>query len=359
MLQTPLHSEYAANGARIVEFHGWALPLQFEGILAEHRQTRKAAGVFDCSHMAEFLISGEASIRAFDQLIFSDMVALPPGRCRYSGILDPAGRLLDDCVALKLDGEQLYLVTNAGPRETVRALLEEHVPRLEDVSAGTAKIDVQGPRSRQVLLDLGLGAVGPLRFWTGTRARWQDEEIIVARAGYTGELGYELYVPNGIARALWRHIAAHPSVAPCGLGARDTLRLEAGLLLYGNDMTALNTPLEAGMDRFIRWEKDFRGKDALLAQKERGGYPVLTGIRSHSRQAPRHGFEVRHHGETVGLVTSGAFGPTVGCGVGLAYLPPTLARPGTQLTAGPRDMRVETAGRPFYNGGTCRMEVRA
>ncbi len=353
MRRTPLFDEYAACGAKITDFHGWSLPIQFSGIIAEHQHTRRRAGLFDCSHMGEFILRGDAAIRAFDRMVISDMVSLKPGRCRYTAILNDRGSIVDDCVGLRLAADELYLVTNAGPLKRLAALLGG--PGVENVSDATAKLDLQGPASRQVLLDIGLRDIASLGYWTGRRCAWKGKELIATRAGYTGELGYELFTPAEHASALWRALIAHPAVLPCGLGARDTLRMEMCYPLYGQDITEDTTPLEAGMDRFIAWESEFPGKAALLAQRDGGCARRLTPIVSDTRQAPRHGFEVRHNGEPVGVVTSGGFGPSVERGIGLAYVPPAFAAPGTRLTVGPRAVPVTTAEAPVYRHGTCRM----
>ena len=356
MQRTALYDEYARHGAKVVDFHGWALPVQFPGIVEEHLHVREKAGLFDCSHMGEFVLEGESALRAFDRLVFSDMRGLRVGRCRYSAILNERGGIVDDCIGLRLSEDRLYLVTNAGPLEAVSDTLRNLDPGVRDVSFETAKIDLQGPLARGILLDIGLGGVAPFKYWRGGTLTWEGAEIVVTRAGYTGELGYEIFVPNALAVKLWRMLAAHPDVLPCGLGARDTLRTEVGYPLNGADLAPDRTPLESGMDRFIAWDTEFLGKDALLAQRDAGGHKVLCAIRSKSRRAPRPGFDVKQNGDLVGVVTSGTFGPSVGLGVGLALLPPALAAPGTQLTAGARDMEIETVAIPIYAGGTCRMK---
>jgi aminomethyltransferase len=354
MRQTPLHDEYAASGGKVVDFHGWALPVQFQGIVQEHLHTRGKAGLFDCSHMGEFLIQGAEAIAAFDRLVFSDMVGLRVGLCRYSAILNAGGGIIDDCVGLKLDPETLYLVTNAGPLEQVASLLAP-ITGAVNVSDATAKIDLQGPLSREVLLEVGLD-VADLKYWNGRRGTWQGRDLVVTRAGYTGEVGYEIFLPADLAPALWRALVAHPAVAPCGLGARDTLRTEVGYPLNGEDLSPEETPLTSGMDRLIAWDKDFTGKSTLEAQRDLGAHPVLVAVQSLDRRAPRHGFEVRQGDTVVGVVTSGTFGPSVGRGVGLARLAASVAAPGTALTAGPRGLPIETAAIPIYKDGTCRRQ---
>lgn len=355
MRQTSLHDEYAASGAKVVDFHGWALPVQFAGIVQEHLHTRSEAGLFDCSHMGEFLLRGPDAIDAFDKMVYSDMKGLRIGLCRYSAILNDQGGIIDDCVALRLSDAEYYLVTNAGPLDEVNALFAG-VPGVENISDATTKVDLQGPKARAILLAEGLECVRDLKYWNGLRTTWRGHDLVITRAGYTGELGYELFVPNAAGPELWRALLAHPEVAPCGLGARDTLRTEVGYPLNGEDLAPTKTPLECGMERFIAWDTEFPGKAAIAAQRDAGNHTVLTAIKTDSRRAPRHGMELKHNGEVVGVVTSGTFGPSVSFGVGLADIPKALSAPGTVLAAGPKDLMVETAGIPIYTDGTCRMK---
>jgi len=357
MEQTPLFDEYAASGAKVVDFHGWALPVQFKGIIDEHLHARSKAGLFDCSHMGEFIIEGAEAIAGFDSLVFADMINLRVGLCRYSAILNEQGGIVDDCVGMKLDEETLYLVINAGPLDKVAAILKRACGSgARNVSAETVKIDLQGPLSRDILIQAGLDGVAPLKYWNGGRIPYQGQDIIVTRAGYTGELGYELFLPAELGVSLWRRLVQEPAVAPCGLGARDTLRSEVGYPLNGEDLSTEKTPLESGMDRLINWDKDFLGKPALEALRDKGGYRQLTAIQSQDRRAPRHGFELKRDGQVVGIVTSGTFGPSVGTGVGLADLDPDCTAPGIALSAGPREIPVVTAEIPIYKDGTCRMK---
>ena len=357
MQYTPLCGEYERSGGKVVDFHGWGLPLQFTGILEEHRLVREQAGVFDCSHMGEFVIRGADNIRSFSNLVIGDMVKLAEGRCRYTTLVNDAAGIIDDCVALRLSAEEMLLVTNAGPLEAVSGLLKEHVPGIEDVSAETAKIDVQGPLAPRVMLALGFSGVEKLSYWAGGRFQWAGADLIVTRAGYTGELGYEIFVPNGAAAALWRALIDLPETAPCGLGARDTLRTEMGYPLSGQDVEETRTPLEAGLNRFIAWDTEFPGKQALEAQRDAGDHDVLVAFRSVDKRSPRHGFELRHDGAVVGLVTSGTFGPSVGCGIGLGYVPARLAQPGLTLEAGPRSLPVKIEAPPLYKNATGRKRI--
>ena len=357
MQYTPLYEAYEQDGGKVVDFHGWGLPIQFRGILEEHRWVRQEAGIFDCSHMGEFLIHGAENIRAFSNLVVGDMVKLSVGRCRYTTLLSLSGGIIDDCVALKFSPEELFLVTNAGALDQVAGHLKRYVPEIENLSAAMAKIDVQGPLAPKVMLEAGFSGVDALSFWAGGRFTWDGVDVIVTRAGYTGELGYEIFVPDTAALRLWRVLRALPEVLPCGLGARDTLRTEMCYALSGQDVDEARTPLEAGLDRFIAWDTEFPGKSVMETQRESGDYQVLTPLRSVDKRAPRHGFELRQDGAVVGEVTSGTFGPSVGCGVGLGYIPAALARPGLQLEAGPRSLPVVVETAPLYKQATGRNRI--
>ena len=354
MRQTPLLDQHKALGGKVIDFSGWALPVQYAGILHEHAHTRANASVFDCSHMGEFRIKGRKAIDAYDALITSDTDRIKPGRARYGALLNDDGGYIDDLITMRIDEDELFVVTNAGPLDRVAALFAGNVPGLADESADTAKIDIQGPLSRDILVSIGLTAAAELRYFALARAQWAGYPVLVSRTGYTGELGYELYRPNAAAVPLWQKLLEHPGVAPAGLGARDTLRLEMGYLLSGQDFDASRTPLEARQDAFIDWHKPFTGRAALENQRAAGGYSVLAPVQTDSRSAPRHGFEVYRDEDAVGGVTSGSYGPSVERGIGLAYLPPELAVPGAVLAAGPRRIAIEVTELPFYKAGTCR-----
>ena len=357
MRRTPLYEEHGALGAKIVDFNGWALPVQFAGIVQEHHHTRSKASLFDCSHMGEYRIRGRAAIEAFGNEIISDVSAIPVGRCRYGAILDESGGILDDLISFKMADDDLYVVTNAGPLAQVTERICAGNEGAEHVSYSTAKMDVQGPEAQRVLLEAGFGPARDLKYFNAVWTEWQGHEVLLSRTGYTGELGYELYIANEFAPGLWRAFLEMDGVAPAGLGARDTLRTEMGYGLSGQDFGPSITPLEAAMESFIAWDTEFTGKPALLAKRDADDYAVLTGIRSGDRRAPRHGFEIRLEGEGVGTVTSGTYGPSVGHGLGLARLPKALTAPGTRLSAGPKNLEVETARPPFYEDGTCRTKL--
>jgi len=353
VLQTPLYDEHVSLGGKIVDFNGWALPVQFAGIVQEHNHTRSKASIFDCSHMAEFRIRGANAVRAYGDLVCSDLANLRIGRSKYGALLNESGGIIDDLISMKIADDDLFIVTNAGPREAVANIFSSAGSGVEDVTDSTAKIDIQGPLARDVLVQ-ELPIAAELNYFEIRSAEWNGEAIFVSRTGYTGEMGFELFVPNSLAVPLWRALLAHGEVEPAALGARDTLRTEAGYLLSGQDFQETRTPLEARMERFVAWDTPFVGKDALVHQRDQGGYPRLAAIASPDRRAPRHDFELRRKGTPVGVVTSGTFGPSVGHGIGLAYLEEEYLTPGTKLEAGPRGLEVSVVDLPFYADGTCR-----
>ncbi len=354
MRKTPLYDEHLSANAKMTEFSGWAMPIQYAGILAEHSHTRSAVSVFDCSHMGEFRLRGAAAAAQFNTLIASDIESLRVGRGRYGALLTENATIIDDVITFRLAEDEWMVVTNAGPLDRVGEVILDQTPDAEDISGETAKIDVQGPGAREAMIQVGFDLAEKLPYFAAQGTTWQGSSVIVARAGYTGELGFELYIPIALAEPLWQAFCALDTVAPAGLGARDTLRLEMGYPLSGQDFDGSRTPLEAGQNRFIAWDTSFRGRDALVAKRESNDYDLLVGIQTGSRRAPRHDFEVYYDDTPVGHVTSGAYGPSVGHGIGLAYVPKALSEAGTQLTVGPRRLEVEVVSLPFYSHGTCR-----
>lgn len=359
MQKTPLYDEHVKAGAKIVDFNGWALPVQFAGIVKEHEHTRTRVSLFDCSHMGEYRVRGAEAIERYDREIISDVASIPVGRCRYGALLNERGGIVDDLITFRMAEDELYVVTNAGPIESVTERFCSSNPGMKHVSYDTAKIDVQGPLSRDCVLRAGFKEAETLKYFNAVWTSWAGHEVLLSRTGYTGELGYELFMPNEAAVPLWHMFRAMEDVEPAGLGARDTLRTEVGYALSGQDFDETVSPLEADMASFIAWDTEFVGREALLKRKESGDYPVLAGIVTHSKRKPQHGFEVKHQGDVVGEVTSGTYGPSVGHGVGLARIPQDLSAPGTRLTAGPKDIEIEVAEPPFYKEGTCRMKFGA
>jgi len=357
MQRTPLYDEHEKIGGKVVDFNGWALPVQFSGIVKEHLHTRSAASLFDCSHMGEYSIKGVEAIQKFSDLIISDLTKVPIGRCRYGAILDESAGILDDLITFRMAEDEIYVVTNAGPIESVTKQICDDNDGAVHVSYETAKIDIQGPKSRDHLLGLGFEAATELKYFNATWTEWEGHKILLARTGYTGELGYELFMDNELAPEVWNRILECEGVEPAGLGARDTIRTEVCYGLSGQDFNTEISPLEAAMEPFIAWDTEFIGKEKLERIREKDEYAVLVPIVTKSRRAPRHDFEVFHGENKVGVVTSGTFGPSVEHGVGLARIDREFSKLGTQLTAGPKGLEIAITEVPVYTQGTCRIKI--
>jgi len=339
----------------MVDFHGWELPVQYGGILAEHEHCRQAACVFDTSHMGQIRI--RARPPELNRVVTQNAAALPVGRCQYGFLLNEAGGMLDDTILMRLDEEEFLLVVNAGPAESDFAWVSGHLPDAEVVhqsAQGWGKVDLQGPLSAKVLAPQSDAQLRSLGYFRVTRARVCGRECILSRTGYTGELGYEVFAPAESILAVFRGFATHPAVKPAGLGARDSLRLEMGYPLYGEDIGVETNPFEANLGGFIRLDHDFIGSAALRA----AGEPTRrrVGFITRSRQRAWRGNEIWHEGRAVGQVTSAAFSPSLGVSIGMGYLPPELAQAGTELIVKtPRsDLPATVAAWPLYKQGTCR-----
>ncbi len=359
MQKTPLYDEHLKLGGKIVDFNGWALPLQFTGIVHEHQHTRARASIFDCSHMGEYRIKGQSAIEAYDRQVISDTSKIPLGRCRYGAILSENGGILDDLITFRMAADELYVVTNAGPIASVTDRICGGNPGAEHVSYETAKIDVQGPLAYRMVMAAGFKDVEGLKYFNSLWTTWRGHRVLLSRTGYTGELGYELFMDNDLAPTLWELFCSMEDAAPAGLGARDTLRTEVCYGLSGQDFDSTVTPLESGMAAFIEWETEFVGKEALMAQRNRGDYRELVAVKTLDRRAPRHEFNVTRDGVSVGVVTSGTFGPSLDHGVGLARVDRNVSAPGTRLTAGPKGLPIEVCKIPIYTKGTCRAAATA
>lgn len=357
MNRTPLYDEHLRWGGKVVDFNGWALPVQFSGIVSEHVHTRTKVSLFDCSHMGEYRVLGADSIERFSREVMSDIAAIPVGRCRYGAILNEAGGIVDDIITFRMGPEELYVVTNAGPLEHVTRRLQQGNPGVEHVSYETAKIDVQGPLSRERVLAAGLSPARDLKYFNAVWTEWRGSRVLLSRTGYTGELGYEIFLPNELAVELWKVFLAMDDVLPAGLGARDTLRTEVGYNLSGQDFNESVSPLEASMEPFIAWDREFVGAEAVRVRRESGDWRVQAAVASLDRRAPRHDFEVYDGDRAVGVVTSGTFGPSVGHGIGLARVDKRCSKIGTTLVAGAKRLPLTVVQTPFYKNGTCRVKA--
>lgn len=354
LLRTPFHHLHVAAGAKMVPFAGWDMPVQYAGGLAEHRAVRERCGVFDVSHMGEFLLTGPDAVAFADQVATNDVRGLAVGQVRYTAFCNARGTIEDDGLVYRY-ADRVMLVVNASNRRKLLAhlgtLLGGFDVRLEDVSDRTALLAVQGPAVEgvlQPLVDVPLGPVGYYRFVEG---RVAGAPATISRTGYTGEDGFELYFDPAHAEAVWGALLGTGRVEPCGLGARDTLRLEMGFPLYGNDIDDTTTPLEAGMGWVTKLDKpDFVGKAALVAQRAAGVPRRLVGFTLPDRHIARHGMPVFAAGAPSGTVCSGTLSPTLGIPIGTCYLPIAVAAPGAVFEVDIRGKRVPAtvAKTPFH-----------
>ncbi|MDD5746001.1 MAG: glycine cleavage system aminomethyltransferase GcvT, partial [Candidatus Omnitrophica bacterium] len=266
---TPLFASHQQLGARIAPFGGWSMPIQYSGILAEHEWTRSGCSVFDICHMGEFLIQGDLSTSNLDYIVTVDVGAMAAHTCRYGFMLNKGGGVIDDIIVYKISGDSCMLVVNAATTEADEVHLRTYLSptvKFENISAKTGKLDLQGPRSREVLMDIVGPDISRLAYYTFDYFNVCGERNIISRTGYTGELGYELYCSADKVNELWTRLLQDKRVKPAGLGARDTLRLEVGYPLYGQDMDSRISPLEAGFESFVDFNKNFLGKDVLMKQ---------------------------------------------------------------------------------------------
>jgi aminomethyltransferase len=358
--RTPLTDTHAALGAKLVPFAGYLMPVQYpSGITAEHNAVRTYAGLFDVSHMGEFIVRGPGAVDFVNYVTTNDVAALAIGQAHYSTILNDRGTIEDDCLVYR-EADQIMMVVNASNAEKDFAHISKEISKfdatLEDVSDETALLALQGPKAAEVLsrlTDTDLSSIKYYHFTRGTVACVDD--IIISRTGYTGEDGFELYFANENAVKVWDAILEKGDVKPAGLGARDSLRLEMGMALYGNDIDDTLTPLEANLGWLVKLKKgDFVGRDALVKQKEEGLEKKLIGFTTTERSFPRPGYPVFVNGEPSGSIRSGTLSPSLGIPIGTAYLPTASTTPGSQFEIEIRGKRIPAVVEkmPFYKEGT-------
>ncbi len=321
-LHTALFDAHAALGATMTEFAGYDMPVVYGSIKDEHKAVREACGLFDVSHMSNLFLEGPGAGAAVSRVTTRDVSGLPVGKGQYGAVLREDGTIVDDVFTFRLEEERWMMVPNAGMNEVVAAHLRMHAPQafsLRDATADWAILALQGPTARALLAEAAEGT--PPKFHRIAPMKINGEECLVAGTGYTGEKGVEVFVRATEAAAVWYHLLgrgeAH-GVRPVGLGARDTLRLEKGYCLAGNEFAGGRTPLEAGLGWLVDWEHDFLGRDALAAQRDAGDHDVLVGL-VQEKGVPRGGYAVRRGEAEVGVVTSGTLSPTLGQGIALAY----------------------------------------
>ena len=364
--RSPLHARHLELGGRLVPFAGWEMPVQYSGIVEEHKAVRERVGLFDISHMGQFLVGGAAALEFLNGALTHDLARLEVGQGQYTLLLNADGGVIDDLIVYRVARQEYFLVVNASKIAEDWAQLQklaagrdsEDDLTLRDLSARTAGYAVQGPRSRAVFTRVfGEAAAFPERN-TVQVSLHEGDFLWLCGTGYTGEEGFEFFAPVASAEAwfdaLLEAVRAEDGL-PCGLGARDTLRLEMGYPLNGNDLSPERTPLQAGLGSFVAFDKaHFVGREALLAQKEAGLPDKLTAFRmTGTAPPPRPHYPVLHAGVVVGEVASGTQSPSLGCGIGMAYLPPAAAVPGIPLEIEIRGRRypAEVVKKPFWRPG--------
>jgi aminomethyltransferase len=357
--RTALYDTHKALGAKMVSYAGWWMPVQYAaGILAEHHAVRTSAGVFDVSHMGEFEITGPDRNALVNRVTCNDVSALEPGGVQYSAILTPEGTFVDDCTVYRFDDKLMIVVNAANVSRAWEHIVKQKGGanvRLKDISGEVGLLALQGPAAQallQPLTDTRLDDIGYYHFDVGKIA---GAQCFISRTGYTGEDGFELYCRERDTVALWQALTG-AGAKPIGLGARDSLRLEMGYALYGNDIDDTITPLEAGLGWIVKLDKGspFTGDKALREQKHRGVTRKLVGFRLDGRGFPRHGYPVYYNGRDVDVVRSGTMSPSLGQAIGTTYLPADAAKVGTRFEVECRGERIpaEVVKRPFYTKGT-------
>lgn len=345
--RTPLADAHRALGARMVPFAGWEMPVQYSSALEEHHATRNAAGLFDVSHMGEVFFEGPKALESLQRLVTNDLTKCADGQAQYNALLREDGGIIDDLVIYRFSEEKLLVCVNAGNREKDFAWLKQHGTvegcTVTDRGDDYAQLALQGPKSVEILRLLTTTDLDAIRTYWFAEGKVAGVSCIIARTGYTGEDGFELFCASTDALKLWEALIEHgkpQGLAPAGLGARDSLRLESAYRLYGNDLDESTHPLEAGLGWIVKFDKgDFIGREALVRIKEAGLKRRLAAFRLEDKGIARHGYPTLANGQRVGEVTSGTLSPTLKQPVGLAWLPVELAKEGTRF-------EVEIRGKP-------------
>ncbi|MGG0740074.1 glycine cleavage system aminomethyltransferase GcvT [Niallia taxi] len=356
--QTPLYDLYKEYGGKTIDFGGWALPVQFSSIKEEHEAVRTKAGLFDVSHMGEIEVKGKNSLDFLQKMLTNDISKIQAGKAQYSAMCYENGGTVDDLLTYKLGENHYLLVVNASNIEKDFAWLASHVEgevELSNLSGDYAQLALQGPLAEETLKKLAAEHIGDIGYFQFRHTAIAGKDVLLSRTGYTGEDGFEIYCSSDDAVHLWKeilHVGKDSSVLPCGLGSRDTLRFEATLALYGQELTKDISPLEAGIGFAVKLNKeaDFIGKAALLKQKESGLQRKLVGIEMIDRGIPRHGYKVYNNGQVIGEVTTGTQSPTLNKAIGLALITSSFAEAGKEVEVEIRGklVKANVTATPFY-----------
>ncbi len=352
----PLEKRHVELGARMVPFAGYSMPVQYEGIKTEHEAVRTSAGLFDVSHMGRVYVTGKDAIAAVDRLVTNDVSKLVDGRAHYTVMCNDAGGIIDDLVIYRLTADRLLLCLNAANRDADLAHIEEHLSgdvELDDQSDQTLQLAIQGPKAQQILQQLTDYDLGEIKFFRCKQIEVAGVTALVARTGYTGEDGFELYLPGDGGEKIFDALVTRQDegLAMCGLGCRDTLRLEAGLLLHGQDIDQSTNPLEAGLGWLVKFDKesDFIGRQALEKVREQGVKRELRGLILEGRGVLRPGYPIEVDGTEVGQLTSGSYSPTLEASIGLGYIDKDAARASdAEVRIRRRTVAAKIVDFPFY-----------
>lgn len=358
MKKTPLYENHLALHGKMIAFGGWLLPVEYTGIIAEHRQVRAAAGLFDVSHMGEILIRGRDSGVFLQELLTNDLSKTPPYKVVYSPMCYENGGVVDDLLVYKFADDHYLLIVNAANTDKDYDWIKDHLSgdtEVVNVSEHYAQLAIQGPQAQSILQAASDFPLENIRFYTFVpETKICGVQAMVSRTGYTGEDGFEIYMPAEKAPAVWEallELGRGRGLVPVGLGARDTLRFEAALPLYGHELSADITPLEAGLGAFVKLNKgDFIGKEALASQQVQGLKRRLAGFEMTGRGIPRSGYEIMDNGSRIGFVTSGSYSPSLEKNLGLALLDSRYCDPGTEFEVVIRNKAVgaRVSDLPFY-----------
>jgi len=357
--RTPLYECHLEAKARMVPFVGWEMPVQYAGVIDEHRAVRSAVGLFDVSHMGEIDIAGRRALDFVQLVTCNDASKLTPGRAQYSGLMTKRGTFVDDLLVHKFDDQHYFLVVNAANKDKDYAYLLAQAADFDGVdvkdrSDDWAQLAVQGPRALEVVQQLTPTKLAEIKYYRFVEGKVDGASAIIARTGYTGEDGFELYLAPADAPRVWRRLLAvgkAAGIVPCGLGARDTLRFEACMPLYGNDIDDTTTPFEAGLAWIVKLDKEgFLGREALVRQQAEGISRKLVGLEMVGRGIARHGYPICVGEKHAGIVTSGTHAPTLGKALALGYVPLPKSAPGSGVDVEIRGQRVaaKVVETPFY-----------
>jgi len=358
--KTALNQWHHENGAKMVTFAGFDMPVRYSSDIEEHKTVRNGVGIFDVSHMGEFMVRGPKALDLIQWVTSNDASKLFDGKVQYSCLLNDQGGIVDDLLVYRINGQEYMLVVNASNIEKDWNWINQQNTvgaDLEDISNQVSLFAVQGPHARQALQSLTELNLDEMEFYTFQKAKFGDvHDVIISATGYTGAGGFELYMKNDHAEELWNKImegSKEWDIKPIGLGARDTLRLEMGFCLYGNDITDSTSPIEAGLGWITKFTKDFINSKGLRKHKEQGINRKLVGIKMVDRGIPRPGYDIQNgSGEIIGRITSGTISPMLGVGIGLGYVKTDYKEPETQVYVGIRNksLQAKVVKIPFYKG---------